>query len=67
MCFVKNDIAIRGLIDYIDYGYEANSFLLSIGVMSYPTAENLAELLIERQSNYFRQIKDINNELLLAK
>jgi hypothetical protein len=48
----------RGLIDYIDYGLEANSFLLGIGVLSYPSAENLAHLLIERQGNYFDQVKD---------
>jgi hypothetical protein len=40
---------MRGLIDYIDYGYEANSFLISADVISYPSAENLADLLIERQ------------------
>ncbi|CAF3497440.1 unnamed protein product [Adineta steineri] len=61
------DIAIRGLIDYIDYGYEANSFLKSIGVVCYPSAENLANLLIERQSNYFALNKQNTDEILSAK
>jgi hypothetical protein len=30
----------RGLIDYIDYGLDANSFLITIGVLSYPSASN---------------------------
>ncbi len=62
-----NELATRGLIDYIDYGYEANSFLTTIGVLSYPSAENLANLLIERQENYFKQTKDENEEFLSAK
>ncbi|CAF4889071.1 unnamed protein product, partial [Rotaria sp. Silwood1] len=62
-----DDVAARGLIDYIDYGSEANSFLLSIGVLHYPSAENLADLLIERQQTYFNQNKDNNEELISAK
>ncbi|CAF2792873.1 unnamed protein product [Rotaria sp. Silwood2] len=62
-----DDVAARGLIDYIDYGPEANSFLLSIGVLHYPSAENLADLLIERQQTYFNQNKDNNEELISAK
>ncbi|CAF1040266.1 unnamed protein product [Rotaria sordida] len=62
-----DDVAAHGLIDYIDYGSEANSFLLSIGVLYYPSAENLADLLIERQQTYFNQNKDNNEELISAK
>ncbi|CAF4725846.1 unnamed protein product, partial [Rotaria sp. Silwood2] len=59
-----DDIAARGLIDY---GSEANSFLLSIGVLHYPSAEILADLLIEPQQTYFNQTKDNNEELISAK
>ncbi|CAF3763057.1 unnamed protein product [Rotaria sp. Silwood1] len=61
---VIDDITICGLIDYIDYGYEINSFLLSIGVVSYSLAENLIDLLIERQSNYYQENQD---DCLIAK
>ncbi|CAF4249982.1 unnamed protein product, partial [Rotaria sp. Silwood2] len=59
-----DDIAAHGLIDY---GSEANSFLLSIGVLHYPLAENLSDLPIERQQTYFNQTKDNNEELISAK
>ncbi|CAF3429660.1 unnamed protein product [Rotaria socialis] len=62
-----DDIAARGLIDYIDYGSDANSFLLNIGVLPYPSAENLADLLIERQESYFNQNKNDTEELISAK
>ncbi|CAF1549296.1 unnamed protein product [Adineta ricciae] len=58
-----DDKAAAGLIDYIDYGPEANSFLFSIGVVSFPSVETLADLLIERQSSYFAR----PNEMLKAK
>ncbi|CAF1073633.1 unnamed protein product [Rotaria sordida] len=62
-----DDTATHGLIDYLDYGRSANSFLLSIGVLSYPSAENLADLLIERQASYFAQMKDYTNDMISAK
>lgn len=52
----------RGLIDYVDYGDEANSFLKTIGVLSYPAIENLAFLLLDRQMKYFQQ----GNEQILT-
>ncbi|CAF1258347.1 unnamed protein product [Rotaria sp. Silwood1] len=54
-------------IDYIDYGCQVNSFLLSIGVVSYLSAENLADLLIEHQSSYFIQAKNLSNHLISVK
>ena len=62
-----DDIATCGLIDYIDYGSEANSFLLSIGVLHYPSVENLANLLIERQATYFSSTKENTDEFLSRK
>lgn len=62
-----DDIAARGLIDYIDLGSEANSFLLSIGVLHYPSAENLVDLLIDRQESYFSPNNKDSEELVQAK
>ncbi|CAF4311774.1 unnamed protein product [Rotaria sp. Silwood2] len=62
-----DDVAMCGLIDYVDYGPEANSFLFSIGVLSYPSAENLADLLIERQASYFAQTQENTDEMIAAK
>ena len=62
-----DDCDTRGLIDYVDFGSEANSFLLSIGVLSYPSAEMLANLLIDRQGTYFSPTKENNNDLISAK
>ena len=50
---IIDEIDTHGIIDYIDYGSEANGFLLNIGVRTYPTAEILASFLLERQSVYF--------------
>ncbi|CAF4329132.1 unnamed protein product, partial [Adineta steineri] len=62
-----DDIVSSGLIDYIDYGPEANKFLFSIGVGSSPSAEILAELLIDRQSSYFSQTKENTDEIIKDK
>ena len=62
-----DDVATCDLIDYVDYGHEANSFLFNIGVLSYPSAENLADLLIERQASYFAQTKENADEMIAAK
>ena len=60
-------MATSGLIDYVDYGPEANSFLFRIGVLSYPSADNLADLLIERQASYFAQTKENTDEMIAVK
>lgn len=64
---LENEEITRGLIDYIDYGGEANSFLLSVGVLSYPSTENLANLLINRQENYFRRRTDEKEDFIQSK
>jgi Protein of unknown function (DUF3684) len=46
-------IDTRGLIDFVDFGAQANSFLLPIGVRSFLSAAVLAQLLIDRQAAYF--------------
>lgn len=48
----NDDYNTTGLIDYVDFGDEANLFLLSVGVLSYPSAEMLANLLIDRHSTF---------------
>ena len=48
-----DDVNRRGLIDYVDFGRNANRFLLGVGVLNGPTPSILAELLIDRQANYF--------------
>lgn len=55
-----------GLIDYVDFGPEGNSFLLGIGVLHHPSASVLAELLIDRQANYFSNVQpdDLKRKLL---
>ena len=63
---IFDDRATRGLIDYIDYGPEANSFLFRLGVLSYPSAENLADLLIERQASYFSPTNNDNTDEMIA-
>ncbi|CAF1298463.1 unnamed protein product [Adineta steineri] len=48
-----NDKNTSGLIDYVDFGVDANAFLHNIGVANHPTPSILAELMIDRQANYF--------------
>ncbi|UJR29713.1 hypothetical protein I4U23_017262 [Adineta vaga] len=60
-----DEISTQGLIDYIDYGEESNSFLTSIGVTYYPSAENLANLLIDRQVKFLSL--NNSNEILPLK
>ncbi|CAF1578903.1 unnamed protein product, partial [Adineta ricciae] len=47
------DMDTSGLIDYVDFGTDANAFLLNIGVASHPKPAILAKLMIDRQANYF--------------
>lgn len=49
-----NQFDTSGLIDYVDFGPDANSFLLDIGVCPAPSASMLAELLLDRQANFFQ-------------
>ncbi|CAF1656449.1 unnamed protein product, partial [Adineta ricciae] len=60
----SEEMITHGLIDYVDYGEESNSFLTSIGVTFYPSAENLANLLIDRQKSYFQEI---NSDIIQGK
>ncbi|CAF4240435.1 unnamed protein product, partial [Adineta steineri] len=62
-----DDIVSFGLIDYIDYGPEANKFLFIIGVVSSPSPEILLELLIDRQSSYFSQTRENTDEIIKDK
>ena len=49
----ENPINTSGLVDYVDFGPDANSFLLDIGVCQAPSASMLAELLVDRQASFF--------------
>ncbi|CAF1678292.1 unnamed protein product, partial [Rotaria magnacalcarata] len=58
----------RGLIDYVNFGVDANAFLNNMGVCNYPRPADLAELLIQRQATYFANInndKDLLNKKAL--
>ncbi len=57
---IMDDTDKSGLIDYIDYGSEGNSLLLGIGVLHNPSASVLAELLIDRQMDYFANLNRNN-------
>lgn len=59
----SNGSDTHGLIDFVDFGTDANKFLINIGVRSYPTPSVLAELLIDRQASYFASA--INDKGLL--
>ncbi|CAF3536801.1 unnamed protein product [Rotaria socialis] len=56
----------RGLIDYVDFGVDANAFLKNMGVCNYPRPSDLAGLLIQRQAAYFANINS-NQDLLNKK
>ncbi|CAF3997273.1 unnamed protein product [Rotaria sp. Silwood2] len=64
---IMDDTDKTGLIDYVDYGLEGNSFLLGIGVLHHPSASVLAELLIDRQENYFTNLNQNNPDDLQQK
>ena len=64
---IMDDTDKTGLIDYVDYGAEANSFLLGIGVLHNPSASVLAELLIDRQIDYFADLNRNNPDHLKQK
>ena len=55
-------IDTRGLIDFVDFGSQANSFLLGIGVRTFPSATVLATLLLNRQAAYFRDLRNDTSE-----
>ncbi|UJR22115.1 hypothetical protein I4U23_025179 [Adineta vaga] len=64
---VMDDTDKSGLIDYVDYGSEGNSFLLGVGVLHQPSALVLAELLIDRQADYFANLNRNNPDDLKQK
>ena len=47
--------ALEYLIDFVDFGKEGNAFLTSLGVACYPSAENLIEILIVKQKEFFQE------------
>lgn len=53
-----------GLIDYVDFGPKANNFLKNIGVKNEPDAASLAELLLNRQANFFKNKQRSKNDLI---
>lgn len=63
---MTDDTDKTGLIDYVDFGPEGNSFLLGVGVLHHPSASVLAELLIDRQAGYFAHVNadDLKRKLL---
>ncbi|UJR18092.1 hypothetical protein I4U23_004992 [Adineta vaga] len=60
------DIDTSGLIDYVDFGVDANAFLLTIGVVNHPKSSALAELMIDRQARYFASAEG-NKDMLNKK
>ena len=48
----ESKIDTEGLIDFVDFGADANTFLRSLGVLSFPTTPILAKLLLDRQERY---------------
>ncbi|CAF0847517.1 unnamed protein product [Adineta steineri] len=48
-----NQIDTSGLVDYVHFGPDGNSFLRNIGVCDRPSASVLAKLLLDRQANFF--------------
>ena len=64
---IMDDTDKTGLIDYVDYDSEGNSFLLGIGVLHHPSATVLAELLIDRQADYFANLNRNNPDDLKQK
>ncbi|UJR16998.1 hypothetical protein I4U23_003896 [Adineta vaga] len=57
------DLDISGLLDYVDFGPEGNSLLLTIGVLHFPPIPILAELLLDRQETYFANLT--NDKIIL--
>lgn len=54
----REEIDTDGLIDFVDFGPDANAFLRSVGVLPFPTAPILAELLLDRQEDYLTITRD---------
>ena len=56
-CFLGDSDAFREIFDYVDFGHEANAFLLKCGSKSEPTKTEVAEILVRepaRISSTFR-------------
>ncbi|CAF1527188.1 unnamed protein product [Adineta steineri] len=58
-----NNVDTSGLIDYVDFGEEGNSFLKKVGVCCWPSASVLAQLLLDRQANYFASSHGDSNSI----
>ena len=58
MCFLGNGEKYADIFDYVDFGQEANTFLLRIGSKHEPTTLQLAKLLIQEPARMFSMLGD---------
>lgn len=56
LCFLGGDEKYEGIFDYVDFGQEANSFLLRCGSRHEPSSFDLARLLIKEPAKVFTQL-----------
>lgn len=56
LCFLGNDEKYGTIFDYVDFGQEANAFLLRCGSKHEPTSLDLAKLLVKEPARIFTQL-----------
>lgn len=56
LCFLGSDERYEGIFDYVDFGEEANTFLLRCGSKHQPSNLELATLLVKEPAKVFTQL-----------
>jgi hypothetical protein len=56
LCFLGSDERYEGIFDYVDFGEEANAFLLRCGSKNQPSNLELATLLLKEPAKVFTQL-----------
>lgn len=56
LCFLGNDEKYGSIFDYVDFGQEANTFLLRCGSKHEPSGSDLAKILVKEPAKLFTQL-----------
>ena len=67
LCFLGDGGRYSGILDYVDFGTTANTFLLRCGSKYEPTASELAQLIIREPARVFTAFDDTEKYLELLR
>jgi hypothetical protein len=67
MCFLGNPEVYGDILDFVDFGLEANSFLLKVGSKHEPSSLELARMVVENPAKILGMLEETRYTELLRK